>query len=56
MLNPVYKCHDIFKVELNKKKKMCMNIATFCMSDKLFNAYNQFSTVAISTQTNKNFF
>ena len=41
MLNPVYKCHDIFKVELNIKKKMNMNIATFCMPDKLFNAYNQ---------------
>ena len=21
MLNPVYKCHDIFKIELNIKKK-----------------------------------
>lgn len=60
MFKPVYKWHDFFKVELTlttkytEKKDLYEHTATTsCMPDKLFNVYNQFSTVVISTQTNK---
>lgn len=51
MLNPVYKCHDIFKIELNIKKKMCVNIATFCMPDKLFNTIDSARSLFPPKQT-----